>query len=135
MSGIWLVVGGLIGWFAHTFVRDPIAEFLKLRRNGMRAILIHENTGPPPSSGPHEDERSIEKRRKAIADGREELLGLSRDFRTLLATDPWLFSLLRGMVDLDRAAEALASLANCLNEWRPERAEYSASYKKALRLK
>jgi hypothetical protein len=103
----------------------------------MRAILTHEkHTGPPPSSGPLEDERTVQKRRDAIANGRDELLGLARDFRTLASTDSWLFRLLRPFVDLEKAAGALAGFGNSLNEWRPqERAEYCENYKKAVRLK
>jgi hypothetical protein len=103
----------------------------------MRAILKHEeHTRPSPTTGPVEDERTVEKKQKAITDGREELLGLSREFCALAATDAWLFSSIERVFDLKRAAVALAGLGNSLNEWRPqERAEYRAIYKKALRIR
>jgi hypothetical protein len=43
VTGLLLALAGtFIGWFAHAFVRDPLAEFLNLRRKGMRSLLKHE---------------------------------------------------------------------------------------------
>jgi hypothetical protein len=131
------LAGAFVGWFARGFVRDPLAEFLNLRRTGMRLILKHEeDAGRAQATGLAENERVAEKRQKAITNESDELFGLSLDFLTLSITAPWLYFFLRKFFDLEMAAGAVGSLANNLNERRTQDwARYRETYMKALRLK
>ena len=74
------IAGSFAGWFGHTFMRDPISEFSRLRQAGYKAVLKDTNTGPLPA-GHSENHEARQRRRERIATGREELLELSGAIR------------------------------------------------------
>jgi hypothetical protein len=134
--GIATFIAGIFaGWFSHTFVRDPISEFSRLRQAGYEAVIKHTNTGPL-SARYSENHAERQRRRERIATGREELLELSYKLRAFasrwsLLSDPlgWLG------FDLNRAAQALAGLGNSLNGWSSDRAKLIAAFKLSLKFK
>ena len=136
--GWWIatfIAGSFAGWFGHTFIRDPISEFSRLRQAGYEAVLKHSNTGPLSAHG-SENHAERQRRRERIATGREELLDLSHKLRAFAAhwsrlSDPlgWLG------FDLHRAAQALAGLGNSLNGWSSDRAKLITAFKRSLKFK
>jgi hypothetical protein len=129
------IAGSFAGWFGHTFMRDPISEFSRLRQAGYEAVLKHTNTGPLPA-GHSENHEARQRRRERIATGREELLELSQKLRAFAAhwsllSDPlgWLG------FDLNRAAQALAGLGNRLDGWSSDRAKLITAFRRSLKFK
>lgn len=126
------VFGGLVGWFAHVFFGDPIAEFRKTRAEGYNSILSNLDTKPlPPGSG---SQPAREANRQSLAAAKKRLIEASTALKTFEASNDYLARALKGFgYNFQDAASALQNLAEHIELEHTNTDAYFDSYKKALK--